>query len=87
MTTSLERTTDCPLSVHTGACRPEEDSKENLSNLNELYWEDGGLPADIQKGMETLRERRELTDVVLCVQGHDFPCHRVVLAAASQYFR
>lgn len=86
MTTSLERTTDCPLSVHAGASSPEED-KENLSDLNELYWEDGGLPADLQKGMEKLRERRELTDVVLNVQGHDFPCHRVVLAAASQYFR
>lgn len=86
MTTSLERTTDCPLSDHAGASSPEEDT-ENLSDVNELHWEDGGLLADLQKGMETLRERRELTDVVLCVQGHDFPCHRVVLAAASQYFR
>lgn len=86
MTTSLERTTDCPLSVEAGASSPEEDA-ENLSDLNELYWEDGGLLADLQKGMETLRKGRELTDVVLCVQGQDFPCHRVVLAAASQYFR
>lgn len=86
MTTSLERTTECPLSDHAGASSPEQD-KENLNDLNELHWEDGGLPADLQKGMETLREKRELTDVVLCVQGHDFPCHRVVLAAASPYFR
>lgn len=86
MTTSLERTTDCPLPVHGGDSSPEQD-RENLTDVNEFHWEDGGLPSDLQRGMETLRERRELTDVVLCVQGHDFPCHRVVLAAASQYFR
>lgn len=86
MTTSLERTTDCPLLIHGGDFSPEED-KESTTVLDDLYWEDGGLPADLQKGMDTLRERRQLSDVVLCVQGHDFPCHRVVLAAASQYFR
>lgn len=86
MATSLERTTDCPLSDHAGAASPEQD-KDNLSDLSELYWEDGGLPADLQKGMKTLWDRQDLTDVVLCVQGHDFPCHRVVLAAASHYFR
>lgn len=86
MTTSLERTTDDPLPSEGGEPALEQD-REDLTDLNELHWEDGGLPADLQKGMETLRERRELTDVVLSVQGHDFPCHRVVLAAASQYFR
>lgn len=86
MTTSLERTTDVPLPSDGGESGLEQD-REDLTDLNDLHWEDGGLLADLQKGMETLRERRELTDVVLCVQGHDFPCHRVVLAAASQYFR
>ncbi|XP_056911314.1 kelch-like protein 6 [Takifugu flavidus] len=84
MTTTLEQTTDCPLPVHGGDASPEQ---EHLTDTSELHWEDGGLPSALQKGMETLRERRELTDVVLSVDGHDFPCHRVVLAAASQYFR
>ncbi|KAK7939233.1 hypothetical protein WMY93_002559 [Mugilogobius chulae] len=42
---------------------------------------------ELQKGMENLRVNRELTDVVLSVQGEDFPCHRAILAAASHYFR
>lgn len=86
MTTTLEQTTDYPLPIHGEDASPEQD-REHLTDTSELHWEDGGLPSDLQKGMETLRERRELTDVVLSVDGHDFPCHRVVLAAASQYFR
>lgn len=42
---------------------------------------------ELQRGMENLRVNRELTDVILSVQGHDFLSHRVILAAASQYFR
>ncbi len=84
MSASLERTTDCPLPLED--CSPDED-KENLTDSSELHWEDGGLPVELQRGMDTLRVNRELTDVVLCVQGHDFPCHRAILAAASQYFR
>lgn len=86
MTTTLEQTTDCPLPVPGGDASPQQDG-EHLTDTSELHWEDGGLPSDLQKGMESLREGRELTDVVLSVEGHDFPCHRVVLAAASQYFR
>lgn len=29
----------------------------------------------------------EVTDVILCVDSREFSCHRVVLAAASNYFR
>ncbi|KAL4630675.1 kelch repeat and BTB domain-containing protein 12 [Arapaima gigas] len=35
----------------------------------------------------TMRETRELTDVVLVAEGISFPCHRVVLSAFSPYFR
>uniref|UniRef100_UPI0037E7ED06 kelch-like protein 6 n=1 Tax=Semicossyphus pulcher TaxID=241346 RepID=UPI0037E7ED06 len=86
MSDSLERTTDCPLLLLGDDSSPEED-RDNVTSSSELHWEDGGLPVELQKGMETLRVNRELTDVVLCVQGHDFPCHRAILAAASQYFR
>nr|XP_057938775.1 kelch-like protein 6 [Doryrhamphus excisus] len=76
MSESLERTTEGPSSDDPGAERSSE-----------YRWEDGGLPLELQRGMENLRVNQELTDVTVCVQGHQFPCHRAVLAAASQYFR
>lgn len=33
------------------------------------------------------RENRLFTDVVISVQGREFPCHRAVLSACSGYFR
>ncbi|XP_026151205.1 kelch-like protein 6 [Mastacembelus armatus] len=86
MSDSLEKTTDYPLPLFGDESSPDEE-KENLSGESDLHWEDGGLPVELQKGMETLRVNRELTDVILRVQGNDFPCHRAILAAASQYFR
>ncbi|XP_078685694.1 kelch repeat and BTB domain-containing protein 2-like [Branchiostoma floridae x Branchiostoma belcheri] len=44
-------------------------------------------PKDVLRGLNELRERAELTDVVLEVEGRSFPCHRAVLASCSQYFR
>ncbi|KAM9801799.1 kelch-like protein 6 isoform 1-T1 [Syngnathus typhle] len=81
MSDSLERMTECPLSL------AEEDAGPDKECGTEYRWEDGGLPAALQRGMEDLRVNLELTDVVVCVQGRDFPCHRAILAAASQYFR
>lgn len=86
MSGSLERTTDYPLSLLGDESSPKEE-RRNASGVSELHWEDGGLPIELQRGMETLRVNRELTDVILRVQGHDFPCHRAILAAASHYFR
>ncbi|XP_069389097.1 kelch-like protein 6 isoform X2 [Paralichthys olivaceus] len=85
MSDSLERTTDCPTPLPGDESRPNEET-ESLTGAEELCWEDGGLPVELQRGMETLRVNSELTDVILRVQGHDFACHRAILAAASQYF-
>ncbi|XP_061492359.1 kelch-like protein 6 isoform X4 [Rhineura floridana] len=41
----------------------------------------------LQNGLENLRLENSLTDVTLCVGSMKFSCHRVVLAAASNYFR
>ncbi|XP_068602535.1 kelch-like protein 6 [Brachionichthys hirsutus] len=87
MSFSLERTADCPLSLPGEDTSPDEAEREDLSACCELCWQDGGLPAELQRGLDNLRVHRELTDVVLVVQGHDFPCHRAMLAAASHYFR
>lgn len=86
MSDSLERTTDCPLSPLREESSPNEE-KGSTAVASELYWEDGGLAVELQRGLKTLRVNRELTDVTLCVQGQEFPCHRAILAAASQYFR
>lgn len=37
--------------------------------------------------LRKMREAEHLTDVVLVAEGISFPCHRVVLAAFSPYFR
>ncbi|XP_017278147.1 kelch-like protein 6 [Kryptolebias marmoratus] len=86
MSDSLERTTDCPLSPP-GDEPALNEELGSAAGPSELCWEDGGLPVELQRAMENLRVNRELTDVTLCVQGHEFPCHRAILAAASQYFR
>uniref|UniRef100_A0AAV2JXK4 BTB domain-containing protein n=1 Tax=Knipowitschia caucasica TaxID=637954 RepID=A0AAV2JXK4_KNICA len=85
MSDSLETTTDTSaLSAASGA---ENDVIGDERETSDLCWEDAGLPVELQKGMDNLRLNRELTDVVLSVQGEDFPCHRAILAAASHYFR
>ncbi|KAK0155923.1 Kelch-like protein 6 [Merluccius polli] len=91
MSDMLERTTDAPLPRGRGGAEAppvlEGDGGEDGGGQGEFCWEDDGLPAEIQRGMETLRISGELTDVTLCVEGDLFPCHRAVLAAASHYFR
>ncbi|XP_066273210.1 kelch repeat and BTB domain-containing protein 2-like isoform X1 [Branchiostoma lanceolatum] len=42
---------------------------------------------EVLRGLNKLRKRAELTDVVLEVEGRCFPCHRAVLASCSPYFR
>ncbi|XP_076837908.1 kelch-like protein 24a [Brachyhypopomus gauderio] len=37
--------------------------------------------------LDEFRASRLFTDVVICVQGREFPCHRAVLSACSGYFR
>lgn len=60
---------------------------ESSSEEDRIEFDDSGLSIELQGGLETLRLESSLTDVTLHVQGEDFPCHRVVLAAASHYFR
>ncbi|XP_055503940.1 kelch repeat and BTB domain-containing protein 12 [Leucoraja erinacea] len=42
---------------------------------------------DLLQRIINMRESDELTDVVLVTQGSRFPCHRVLLAAFSPYFK
>lgn len=57
-------------------------------SLNErVKFNDIGLSMVLQNGLENLRLENSLTDVTLRVGSMHFSCHRVVLAAASNYFR
>ncbi|XP_066273214.1 kelch repeat and BTB domain-containing protein 8-like isoform X5 [Branchiostoma lanceolatum] len=42
---------------------------------------------EVLRGLNKLRKRAELTDVVLEVEGRCFPCHRAVLASCIPYFQ
>ncbi|XP_035667934.1 kelch repeat and BTB domain-containing protein 8-like [Branchiostoma floridae] len=44
-------------------------------------------PTQVLRELNAMRDRAELTDVVLEVEGRSFPCHRAVLASCSPYFR
>ncbi|XP_058518128.1 kelch-like protein 6 isoform X2 [Ochotona princeps] len=71
----------------------EDESSQKRGDLVEILngdkvkFDDAGLSLILQNGLETLRVENALTDVTLCVDIQEFSCHRVVLAAASNYFR
>uniref|UniRef100_G3UPM3 Kelch like family member 6 n=1 Tax=Meleagris gallopavo TaxID=9103 RepID=G3UPM3_MELGA len=58
-----------------------------VSSGEKIKFDDTGLSLVLQNGLENLRLENSLTDVILCVDSREFSCHRVVLAAASNYFR
>uniref|UniRef100_A0A8C5M4M5 BTB domain-containing protein n=1 Tax=Leptobrachium leishanense TaxID=445787 RepID=A0A8C5M4M5_9ANUR len=62
---------------------------ELIENSSEDHrkFDDTGFTLALQHGLENLRLENSLTDVTLSVGSKLFPCHRVVLAAASNYFR
>lgn len=71
----------------------ENEGSRDIGELVEVAvnervrFDDTGLSMVLQNGLENLRLENSLTDVTLCVDGMSFSCHRVVLAAASHYFR
>ncbi|XP_029472444.1 kelch-like protein 6 isoform X1 [Rhinatrema bivittatum] len=70
----------------TDCCQKMGNLIEN-SNGERIQFDDAGLALVLQNGLENLRLENSLTDVILCVDNKEFSCHRVVLAAASNYFR
>nr|XP_020660982.1 kelch-like protein 12 [Pogona vitticeps]XP_020660983.1 kelch-like protein 12 [Pogona vitticeps]XP_020660984.1 kelch-like protein 12 [Pogona vitticeps] len=56
--------------------------------------EDDGLDKPLQsheahlcQGLKHLYQTQQLCDVTLCAEGRRFPCHRMLLASVSPYFR
>uniref|UniRef100_A0A671KMT5 BTB domain-containing protein n=1 Tax=Sinocyclocheilus anshuiensis TaxID=1608454 RepID=A0A671KMT5_9TELE len=64
-----------------------ESSVQENRRDGQVVFEDSVFAGYLQDELHSLRLEDSLTDVSLHVQGQSFPCHRVVLAAASHYFR
>ncbi|KAF7237844.1 Kelch-like protein 24 [Varanus komodoensis] len=56
----------------------EEDGGEKTLQSHETY---------LCQGLKQLYESQQLCDVTLGVEGRSFPCHRMLLASVSPYFR
>lgn len=68
-------------------CSTKMGELVEVSSGEKIKFDDTGLSLVLQNGLENLRLENSLTDVILCVDSREFSCHRVVLAAASNYFR
>lgn len=91
MADTLENNSECPPSAKSeasagGLSMLESSMQENRQD-EQVVFEDSVFAGYLQDGLYSLRLEDSLTDVSLQVQGQSFQCHRVVLAAASHYFR
>lgn len=91
MADTLENNSECPPSAKSeasagGLSMLESSMQENRQD-EQVVFEDSVFAGYLQDGLHSLRLEDSLTDVSLHVQGQSFQCHRVVLAAASHYFR
>uniref|UniRef100_A0A8C4X7B4 Kelch-like family member 6 n=1 Tax=Erpetoichthys calabaricus TaxID=27687 RepID=A0A8C4X7B4_ERPCA len=84
---TLENSTDTPVISQSNDAPRETIDMVELSNDGNTKFDDTGFSFQLQTAMDNLRLENSLTDVTLYVEGREFPCHRVVLAAASNYFR
>ncbi|CAM4590496.1 hypothetical protein PO909_031170 [Leuciscus waleckii] len=91
MADTLENNSECPSSAKKEASAGGLSMLESLMQENKeddhVMFEDSVFAGHLQDGLHSLRLEDSLTDVTLHVQGQSFQCHRVVLAAASHYFR
>lgn len=52
-----------------------------------LHYQDKELSSALLLQLNALRQEKILTDVMLCSEGTEIPCHRNVLVSSSPYFR
>ncbi|XP_059834926.1 kelch-like protein 20 isoform X3 [Hypanus sabinus] len=50
-------------------------------------FQEPGHSGRVLEGLHSLWQKRTFCDVTLCCGGQEFPCHRIVLASSSSYFR
>ncbi|GCC23587.1 kelch-like protein 6 isoform X1 [Chiloscyllium punctatum] len=83
----VENSTDKGSSCQAGKHSWTVEGLREGSSDGTVTFDDAGFSTILQGGLDDLRLDSSLTDVVLCVDKREFSCHRVVLAAASSYFR
>ena len=76
---------DMPEGVPKCAADFQHDADNEPSSSVEI--QRTGHAVDLLKQLDGLRSDRVLADTVLVAEGKEFPCHRAVLSASSQYFR
>ncbi|XP_070564777.1 kelch-like protein 24 [Ptychodera flava] len=59
---------------------------DKKSSLTKNY-ERQDYTCSVLNGMNDSRKQGKFTDIVLCVDGKEFPCHKVVLINGSDYFK
>ncbi|CAG9819455.1 unnamed protein product [Phaedon cochleariae] len=55
--------------------------------LNTIYYEHNHHQSTLLEGLNSLRQKGELLDITLVIEGTVFKAHKAVLAACSDYFR
>lgn len=83
----VEKSLEGPLAPPMDEASQKRGDLVEILNGDKVKFDDTGLSLILQNGLDTLRMENALTDVILCVDIQEFSCHRVVLAAASNYFR
>ncbi|XP_078682727.1 kelch repeat and BTB domain-containing protein 8-like isoform X1 [Branchiostoma floridae x Branchiostoma belcheri] len=63
------------------------DQESHVSSVRPRSYQDESYLRGLLGAVGDLQKEGELQDVVLEVEGRRFPCHRLVLSAASPYFR
>ncbi|KAJ8318777.1 hypothetical protein KUTeg_003868 [Tegillarca granosa] len=63
------------------------DASGNDRSDNGYKYVEMSHPAQILAGLNQLRASSQFCDITLCVDGHEFFCHKVVLASYSPYFK
>ncbi|XP_067128423.1 kelch-like protein 20 [Centruroides vittatus] len=72
----------------------QRDSQESFSGSSfstleqdEYHFVESTHPIEVLAGLNSLRLTKTFCDVTLCVEEEEYPCHRVVLASFSPYFK
>ena len=61
--------------------------QESVQPDEEYRYVELSHPAQLLSGLRDLQNNTQFCDVIIAVDGQEFPCHKVVLSAFSQYFR
>lgn len=59
----------------------------DIDTRETLLFHDDALSCDLLKELNKFREAGLLTDIIICTNDREFPCHRNVLASSSPYFK